>query len=339
LIISVIIPVYNAAPFVAKAVLSAIEHSEVKEILLIEDGSQDDSLLVCEQLVADHEIVRLIRHPDGSNKGAGATRNLGIENATYPFIAFLDADDVFLKNRFMKDKALLNDHPEADGVYNAIGAHFYDPDSKSKFEKSGINQLTTINTPLRPSALFPNLIGLSKYYGYFSLIGLTIRKTALEKMDYLFREHLRLHQDTEFITRLSYYATLVPGNLQSPVALRGVHPSNRITQNQLMVQKAAKNKYLLWDTLYTWALEKNIEIHYLEHIRRMRQVYEIMSFSGMDMVKAYLSAARKDPFLFWENVYYSPMHYRIWGKSLGSKGLHLIKKCLDATIGKLLNDR
>ena len=44
--------------------------------------------------------VRLLHHPDGKNHGAGATRNVGIKNAKYDYIAFLDADDFYLSERF-----------------------------------------------------------------------------------------------------------------------------------------------------------------------------------------------------------------------------------------------
>jgi glycosyltransferase involved in cell wall biosynthesis len=336
--ISVIIPVYNAAPFVAKAVLSAIEHSEVKEILLIEDGSKDNSLQICEQLSNEHKIVRLLRHHNGANEGASTSRNLGIQESAYPYVAFLDADDTFLENRFLVDKEIFKKDPSVDGVYNALGTYFYDNKLRKKYQKGGLKTLTTLSKRLNSKELFPSLLGLGNYYGYFSVVGLTLKKSSLQKMHTLFKNNMRMHEDTEFILRLAYETTLVPGNLQSPVALRGVHPFNRITQSQLVVQKAAKNKYLLWDTLYTWAIEKNIESQFKRHIRRMRQVYEITSLSGMDLVKAYLSAARKDPSLLWKNVYYSPIHYRIWGKSLGSKGVHLIKKCLDATIGKFFKE-
>ena len=102
--ISVIIPVYNASAFLKKAVESAIQFEEVKEIILVEDGSTDHSLEVCEILENEFGAVKLFQHPDKGNHGAGATRNLGLEKATGDFIAFLDADDYYLPNRFEMEK-------------------------------------------------------------------------------------------------------------------------------------------------------------------------------------------------------------------------------------------
>ena len=101
--ISVIIPVYNASGFIKNAVKSAHHFDCVSEIILIEDGSTDSSLEVCEELVYRYDKVSLYSHPNHVNKGAGASRNLGIEKANNKWIAFLDADDIFLENRFNKE--------------------------------------------------------------------------------------------------------------------------------------------------------------------------------------------------------------------------------------------
>lgn len=98
--ITVIIPVYNAVAFVEEAVQSALIQPEVSEIIIIEDGSADGSLQICERLASTHQIITLLRHPEGINKGAGSSRNLGIQHASNEWIAFLDADDYYLEGRF-----------------------------------------------------------------------------------------------------------------------------------------------------------------------------------------------------------------------------------------------
>jgi glycosyltransferase involved in cell wall biosynthesis len=57
------------------------------------------------------------------NHGAGATRNLGIEKASQNFIAFLDADDYYLPNRFDAEKELFK-NSEIDGIFGAIGVEY-----------------------------------------------------------------------------------------------------------------------------------------------------------------------------------------------------------------------
>ncbi|MGZ5196876.1 MAG: glycosyltransferase family 2 protein, partial [Kaistella sp.] len=60
--ISVIIPVYNAAAFLRKAVESALKHTEVEEVVLIEDASPDHSLEICKELVSENKKVKLFQN-------------------------------------------------------------------------------------------------------------------------------------------------------------------------------------------------------------------------------------------------------------------------------------
>ena len=98
--ISVIIPVYNAEKFIRRAVESAVILDVVKEIILVEDNSPDNALTICRKLEREYSKVLVFQHPDGQNRGAAASRNLGIIKASCELIAFLDADDFYLSNRF-----------------------------------------------------------------------------------------------------------------------------------------------------------------------------------------------------------------------------------------------
>lgn len=81
-------------------VASALAEPETGEVLLVEETSPDGALAVCEQLAARDERVRVLRHPGGENRGAAASRNLGIQQASCLFIGFLDTDDYYLPGRF-----------------------------------------------------------------------------------------------------------------------------------------------------------------------------------------------------------------------------------------------
>ena len=103
-VVSVVIPVYNAERYVARALASALAQPEVGEVILVEDDSPDRALEVCRSLANEHAgKVRLLRHPDGRNHGAGPSRNLGIRAARHPFMTALDADDHYLPGRFRRD--------------------------------------------------------------------------------------------------------------------------------------------------------------------------------------------------------------------------------------------
>jgi len=274
--ISVITPVYNAEKYVTQAVESALQFDEVFEIILVEDKSPDEALEVCKKLAEKYDRVKLFQHPDKGNHGAGASRNVGLEKASGDFIAFLDADDYYLPNRFDAEKELFK-NPEVDGVYGAIGVHYYSEKAKEQYYPIFGDRLTTVYKKHAPKDVFRGQLGMNGSFGLFSIDALTIRKSALDKkLSPMMKTHLRLHQDTEFLFRLSYYLDLYPGILNQAVAIRGVHESNRITQVDSKKVKPSISKVMLWKEMKSWAEnEKNLPEDIKLHITRMHRSYEI----------------------------------------------------------------
>ncbi|WP_412850300.1 glycosyltransferase family 2 protein [Chryseobacterium sp. PMSZPI] len=274
--ISVIIPVYNAEKYVTQAVESALQFDEVYEIILIEDKSPDNALQVCLQLSEKHDRVKLYQHPDKGNHGAGPTRNLGIEKSTGDFIAFLDADDYYLPNRFDAEKELFK-NPEVEGVYGALGVHYYTEKAKEQYYPLFQDKLATVYKQHPPREVFLGQIYMLGSFGLFSIDALTIRKDSLiKKMNPLFKASLRLHQDTEFLFRLSYYLDLYPGILDKAVAVRGVHESNRITAVDSKQINPATTRVLLWKEVQDWSeTENTIPANVKLHIKRMHRSFQI----------------------------------------------------------------
>ncbi len=89
--VSVIIPVYNAAPFLERAVTSAMGQRDADiEVVLVDDGSTDGSRELCDELAEADGRVRVVAQ---ENAGPAAARNNGVSHAEGDFIFFLDADD------------------------------------------------------------------------------------------------------------------------------------------------------------------------------------------------------------------------------------------------------
>ena len=248
--VSIIIPVYNAEKFLAEAVISAIEQPETAEVLLIEDGSSDRSLEISKQLSKKFPKVKLLQHPDGSNYGAGASRNLGIRNASFSYIAFLDADDFFLPNRFETAAQLFANHSWIDGVYEAVGVHFEDEKSRERwFSRTGVT-ITTVKQAISPDELFENQspVGSS---GYCPTGGWVVKRAIFDQTGY-FDENLRLHQDTAMFIKFSAVGKMMAGNLATPVAMRRVHAENRSS-----ARRSCWQEYLsfqkMWATILLWS--------------------------------------------------------------------------------------
>lgn len=99
--ISVVIPVFNQARFVADAVTSALNQTlSPLEVIVVDDGSTDETAAVLQQFAADPR-VKLIRQ---ENRGVSAARNAGAAVACGKYLAFLDADDIWLPAKLERQR-------------------------------------------------------------------------------------------------------------------------------------------------------------------------------------------------------------------------------------------
>jgi glycosyltransferase involved in cell wall biosynthesis len=238
--ISVIIPAYNASRFIEKSVTSAISIPEVSEVLVINDGSTDHTDEILKKIADSSNKLKVLYHPGHTNRGAAESRNIGIINATCEFIAFLDADDFYLSNRFETSLPILLNNNKCDGVYECTGVHAYDSTSEDlhKLRMSQITYIippkaplfTTITAPLNPDKVFEALV--IGGYGWFHFNAITLRKSSLNKTGLILAKLGRFGEDNEFFLRLAYHLQLCSGNISSPVAIRGVYSDN-ITLNSL----------------------------------------------------------------------------------------------------------
>ena len=118
-LVSVIIPFLNAERFIQEAIESVFEQSYDRwELLLVDDGSTDKSTAIALRYTTQYpERVRYLEHASHKNCGQSASRNLGIRHAQGEYVAFLDADDVWLSHKLEQQVAILNTCPEAGMVY------------------------------------------------------------------------------------------------------------------------------------------------------------------------------------------------------------------------------
>lgn len=224
--ISIIIPIYNAEKYLKKAVLSALNQKETAEVILIEDASTDKSFQLCQSLSRQHPKVQVFRHDDGQNHGAGASRNLGIQNAKCDYIAFLDADDFYLENRFKDTFSTFDQHPTALGVYEPVGIHYYAHNKKTLFlNYNKGSEIDRVYPPVEPKHLFETLLLGGK--GYFQLNGLVVKKEIFQKVGF-FDKTLKQAQDTDLILKMSLTMQLFAGQVHRIIAKRGLHDTNRI---------------------------------------------------------------------------------------------------------------
>lgn len=100
--VSVVIPAFNSQAYLAEALESvAWQTDEPREVIVVDDGSSDCSAAIARSFAG----VRVIQQP---NRGVSAARNAGIKAATSDYIAFLDADDIWLPDKLARQQSALD---------------------------------------------------------------------------------------------------------------------------------------------------------------------------------------------------------------------------------------
>lgn len=220
--ISVIIPVFNAEKFIERAVQSVLIQPEVDELILIDDGSSDTSYPLIKNLALAHPKVKVLTHSNKINKGPAATRNLGIKEAKNEWIAFLDADDFYLVDRFKYATAIIRTDSSVDGIYEAIAP---EEEADNPVEnKLNDKALLTLEENIYPKDLFFSMSPIG-HKGLFSGDGLLVKKKLLLELG-LFNENLRIGEDILLWLKLSIAGKLVGGKLTSPIAVFTRHSAN-----------------------------------------------------------------------------------------------------------------
>lgn len=290
--ISVIIPVYNAERFVEQAILSVVKQPQVDEILVIDDCSKDNSGQLVANLQQKHPHIRLIKSNEHTNVGAGAARNIGIQAASNKWIAFLDVDDYYLDNRFDTAVQVISQHPDADGIYEAVDNQFENEQAYTRFLQSRPahiaqnkadyrHTLFTIYETLPPDKLFEALMQGDK--GFFHFNGLTVKKSLLMKVG-LLNEQLELTQDIDLFNKLAMIGRLYPGNLKTPVAVRLVHDTNRVYGND---EKLKFFQVLSYLELVRFAKAKKCRPEIVQHIHVRNCIVCASQFLGWNIYRFY----------------------------------------------------
>lgn len=105
-LLSIIVPVYNAEDYLSETLNSVIDekNNSDMEIILINDGSSDSSLKICEEYSKNYSFIKLISQ---KNQGQSVARNVGIKHATGSWVTFVDSDDLVRKDYLSEMRRLI----------------------------------------------------------------------------------------------------------------------------------------------------------------------------------------------------------------------------------------
>jgi glycosyltransferase involved in cell wall biosynthesis len=123
--VSVIMPVYNGDKYIEIAINSVQSQSfEDWELIIVDDGSIDNSLKIATQYSIVDKRIKTYTHILSKNRGVSASRNLGISHSRGEYIALLDADDVWDKEKLDKQLEVFNNNADVAVVYSQLTTLF-----------------------------------------------------------------------------------------------------------------------------------------------------------------------------------------------------------------------
>lgn len=211
--VSIILPTYNRAQYIFEAIESVQQQTYTNwELFVVDDGSTDKTIAIFTEIISDNRII-LVKTP--YRLGITGTRNEGLRNVTGEFIAFIDSDDLWEKNKLEKQVDAFCEYPEAGycltGGYNFKRKNdptqfFYKQRTGQRYDDLFLSFFKSEVTAATPSLVF--------------------RKECLEKAGF-FREEI-FFADLEYILKLArLYKGII---LYESLVFRRIHESNISTE-------------------------------------------------------------------------------------------------------------
>ena len=288
--VSVVIPTYNRAHLLRRAVDSVLNQTFNNiEIIVVDDGSTDNT-----KDFINKRYGGLITYIYQENKGAPAARNRGFEHSSGDFITFLDSDDYFLPENIEKKVNILEDHHDVGWIFSDF---FQATDDKRDFKKCTLPRRLS-NKLKSTTEVFDHLL---IHGGFARTIAVMVRRECLIKVG-AFDPELKAHQDCEFSLRLAkhFKAKYIP----EPLVVSVIHQGDTIS--------SSRNRYLA-TSIY---IDK-IRNLYPEDVRRLnwpprwsKWIADTYNYLGMEYLASNDKKKARNQFLRSIKTY--PLQGRIY---------------------------
>jgi glycosyltransferase involved in cell wall biosynthesis len=314
-LVSAITIFLNAEKFIQEAIESVFAQTyDHWELLLVDDGSTDDSTAIAQRYVAQNPArVRYLEHPDHQNRGMSASRNLGIRYAGGDYIAFLDADDVWLPQKLERQVAMLDSHPEAAMLYgNTLYWHSWTGNPEDKQHDHVPELGVRPNATVDPPSLLP--LYLKGKAAVPCSCSILVRRDALQHIGGFEDSFRGMYEDQAFYAKMC---------LAQPVFVSGEclewyrqHPDSTCS----VVEDAGKSNstrlnFLNW--LRTYMAEQGIEDSEVwQALRRELWLHSHPAQPGLTAWTGhFLRWTKKWLLRIEERAIPAPIRRRLWSKS------------------------
>ena len=246
---SVIIACYNAAETLPET-LASLRHQTMTdwEAICVDDGSTDATLRILNDAAKEDPRIRVVSQ---ENAGPSRARNLGAEMAMSEWLAFLDADDIWLPEKLAQMARVADATPETAGIYSKIS--FFDP-------KTG--QDTTTSTVPGGDTTLDQLLGENPVC---TLSNLTVRRDVFGILGG-FREDMRFSEDLEFLIRMVASGYQLTGTATLLVRYRA--SSDGLSANLMQMHEGWRQAVLSAGTHLTPQRRARAEALHLRYLAR-----------------------------------------------------------------------
>lgn len=195
--VSIIVPVYNSEKYIARCVDSILAQTYQEfELLLIDDGSKDNSVVLCDQYASADDRVRVIHK---ENSGVAATRNVGIQEARGDYISFVDSDD-YIKPDMLEKLVKKATAYKSDIV---MCNYFIDSAGKITMAQMKYNEVYDGVDSVKKGLLY--FYYTDYHVGLYSLCNKLIKKSIYHTNNICFDSSLKRGEDAWFIFQCLKY--------------------------------------------------------------------------------------------------------------------------------------
>ena len=202
-IVSVVVPVYNTAKYLERCITGLLNQSLKEiEIILVDDGSTDNSGSLCDLYAEKHDQICVIHKQNG---GLSSARNAGMKRANGEYIGFVDSDDTVGEEMYSEMLSVI-----VESKTDFVMTDYY------RVRSDGTKYIKTLDINYGrydkrkiEKEIFPQLIMKSnlQYGPLLSVCHCLYRKSFLEKYNLFFDEEVKWSEDNLFSSKVGYYAS------------------------------------------------------------------------------------------------------------------------------------
>jgi glycosyltransferase involved in cell wall biosynthesis len=317
--ISIIVPIYKVEDYLLECIDSLVNQTYTNvEIILVNDGSPDNCGKICDEYALEDSRIKVFHKENG---GTASARNMGLDNATGEWIAFIDADDWFEENALEQILYLIKQTDAEIICFN----HFYNQNDK-QWRRVSINPNPLICTEkgelkwLILGSIFPYYCTVRNKYELAAIRGVwskVFKRSFIEKNNLRFDSNVSIVEDAVFCLDAFMNATkivlfdiyIIHYRVHKTSKIRTFHP-DAIKINELTIQSYHKRikQYLDTDEDYKNAFSGMAYTHFF-HVLKNNILHENNTqniFSKIKEIKKLSQKSAWSPILRSGNIKYLP---------------------------------